>query len=411
MGDLLKIGIIIVAIILLIRLKIRLSITLLGSAAAIGVLFGLSPEQMTAAALNGFLDPETLKIVLALQLVLLFSAITKEQGGMQRALSALSNVFRDARVTVAIIPAVIGLLPVVGGAMLSAPLVSEASDELELSPERRTFLNYWFRHVWEYSLPTFPAVFLTAGIAGIPIADLVLVNLPLTAASILAGIVLGFRGIQRPAAPRTALTPAECGRQLFAFALNLAPLFSVILLTVAGGIHLAWSLLGVTAAIILLYRIRPAWVARLARTHLSLELAGLVWGIMVFKEMLSASNTMAGIAAELTRMGMPAAVLVVALPALIAFITGYTTAFVGLSFPVVLPLLPADGSAVFYVMLGLAGGICAHMLSPMHACFVMTLDYYRADMLKTYRLILLPALLTLLVGVAVFLAARMLSST
>ncbi len=405
MGDLIKIGIIIAAIILLIRLKVRLSLTLLGSAAVVGVLFGLSPAQMVAAALSGFLDAETLKIVLALQLVLLFSAITKEQGGMQRALSALSRVFRDARVTVAVIPAVIGLLPVVGGAMLSAPLVSEASDGLTLSPERRTFLNYWFRHVWEYSLPTFPAVFLTAGIAGIPIADLILVNLPLTAASVLAGIALGFRGIQRPAATQATLTPTDCGRQLLAFAWNLAPLFIVILLTVAGDIHLAWSLLGVTAAIVLLYRIRPARIVRLARTHLSLELAFLVWGIMVFKEMLSAGNAMAGTAADLTRMGMPAAVLVVALPALIAFITGYTTAFVGLSFPVILPLLPADGTVVYYVMLGLAGGICAHMLSPMHACFVMTLDYYRADMVKTYRLILAPALLTLLVGVGVFLAA------
>jgi hypothetical protein len=406
LGDLIKIGIVIAAIILLIRLKIRLSITLLGSAAAIGVLFGLSPAQMADAAFNGFLDPETLKIVLALQLVLLFSAITKERGGMQRALSALSTVFRDPRAAVAVIPAVIGMLPVVGGAMLSAPLVSQASDELKLSPERRTFLNYWFRHVWEYSLPTFPAVFLTAGIAGIPIADLVLVNLPLTAMSILAGIVLGFRGIHGPGALPAALTPAECGRQLLSFALNLAPLFIVILLTVAGGIHLAWSLLGVTAAIVFIYRIGPSRLFRLARTHLSLELAGLVWGIMVFKEMLGASQAMAGIAADLTRLGMPVSVLVVALPALIAFITGYTTAFVGLSFPVLLPLLPTDGSALFYVMLGLAGGIGAHLLSPMHACFVMTLDYYRADMLKTYRLILAPALLTFLVGVAVFLTAR-----
>ncbi len=406
MGDLVKLGIIIAAIILLIRLKLRLSITLLSSAVAIGLLFGLSPAQMIAAVRKGFLDAETLKIVLALQLVLLFSAITKEQGSMQRAISALSRVFRDARVTVAIIPAVIGLLPVVGGAMLSAPLVSEASDELGLSPERRTFLNYWFRHVWEYALPTFPAVFLTAGIVGIPIADLVLINLPLTAASILAGIVFGFKGVRPPPSAGAPPTPAECGRHLLVFAWNLAPLFVVILLTVAFDIHLAYSLLGVTAGVVLLYRIPPARLGRLAGAHLSLELAFLVWGIMVFKEMLTASSAMGSVVADLTRMGMPAAVLIVIVPALIAFITGYTTAFVGLSFPVVLPLLPADGSAVAYVMLGLAGGICAHLLSPVHACYVMTLEYYRADMGKTYRLLVAPAILTFLVGVAVFAAAR-----
>ncbi len=60
-------------------------------------------------------------------------------------------------------------------------------------------------------------------------------------------------------------------------------------------------------------------------------------------------------------------------------------------------------------MLGLAGGICAHLLSPVHSCYVMTLEYYRADMGKTYRLLLAPAILTFLVGVAVFVAARSLS--
>ena len=148
MGDLIKIGLIIIAIIFLIRLKVPLSITLIASAVALGLLFRLPMAHMRDAFVRGLLSAETLKIVMALELVLLFSAIMKEHGGMNRAISALSGAFRDARVTVAIIPAVIGLLPVVGGAMLSAPLVAEASDDLKLSAERRTFLNFWFRHVW-----------------------------------------------------------------------------------------------------------------------------------------------------------------------------------------------------------------------------------------------------------------------
>jgi hypothetical protein len=406
MGDLVKIGLIIIAIIILIRVKVPLSITLIASAVALGLLFRLPVAKMRDAILRGLLDAETLKIVSALELVLLFSAIMKEHGGMHRAISALSRVFRDARITVAIIPAVIGLLPVVGGAMLSAPLVAEASDDLKLSAERRTFLNFWFRHVWEYALPTFPAVFLTAGIVGIPIADLVLVNLPLTAASILAGIVFGFKGIRPFKSAHAPLTPAGMGKHLLAFVWNLLPFFLVILLTLCCNIHLVYSLALVTAGTVLRYRIPPARLGALVRRNFSIELAFLVWGIMLFKEMLTASSAMTSIAAELSRMGMPTAVLAALIPAVIAFITGYTTAFVGLSFPVLLPLLPTDGSSVYYVMLALAGGICAHLLSPMHACYVMTLEYYQAGMGKTYRLLFAPAILTFLTGVAAFLAAK-----
>ena len=183
MPDFLKIFFILVGIILLIRVKVALSLTLLISAGVLGFLFGLTPAGVGRSILKALLDPENLKLVASLQLILLFSAIMKEDGAMTRAISALRQIFRDARVTVAIIPAIIGLVPIMGGAMLSAPLVSEAADELKLSPERRTFLNFWFRHVWEYTLPTFPTLFLTASIVGLSIPEISLVNLPFTAAA------------------------------------------------------------------------------------------------------------------------------------------------------------------------------------------------------------------------------------
>jgi len=42
----------------------------------------------------------------------------------------------------------------------------------------------------------------------------------------------------------------------------------------------------------------------------------------------------------------------------------------------------------------------------MHACYIMTLEYYQADMGKTYRLLFAPAILTFLTGVAAFLTAK-----
>jgi len=340
--------------------------------------------------------------VLALQLVLLFSAVLKENGAMQRAISALSQVIRDARFTVAVIPAVIGLLPVVGGAMLSAPLVAEASDELRLSAERRTFLNFWFRHVWEYTLPTFPAVFLTASIAGIRVAELATVGIPLTLIAIAAGAVFGFKGVAGSMPGGLAGSGPKPWKQMGKFILNLLPFFLVILLTVGLDVHLLYPMAAVTTGVILFSRIPVGRLARLAREHLSVELAFLIWGIMLFKEILLSTGAMGNMARELAGMGIPTVALVVVLPALIAFITGYTTAFVGLSFPVLVPFLPADGSNVFYVMLALASGICAHLLSPMHACLSMTMQYYRAEMNRTYRLLLIPTLLLFLTGSSVF---------
>ncbi|HSV92535.1 MAG TPA: DUF401 family protein, partial [Desulfobacterales bacterium] len=127
MVDVLKIGLIIAGIIVLIRFKVALSLTLFVSALVLGLLFQLSAGEMLDGLLAAALSVDNLKLVLALQFVLLFSALLKENGSMARAIAALSRVLRDARFTVAVIPAVVGLLPVVGGAMLSAPLVGAAA--------------------------------------------------------------------------------------------------------------------------------------------------------------------------------------------------------------------------------------------------------------------------------------------
>lgn len=405
MPDFLKILFILAGIILLIRLKVALSLTLLVSAVVLGFLFGLSPAGIGRSILKALLDLENLKLVVSLQLILLFSAVMKENGAMTRAISALRQIFRDARVTVALIPAIIGLVPIMGGAMLSAPLVSEAADELKLSPERRTFLNFWFRHVWEYMLPTFPTIFLTASIVGLSIADLTLVNLPLSAAAFAAGILFGFRGVKAPSRLHSPLTLRDAAGYSFRFTANLLPFFLVILFTLYFKIHLAYSLALITAGTLLLYRFPLSLLKQLAGKHLSLELALLIWVIMIFKEVLLASGAMDITTRELAAMGMPPVVLVVLLPSLIAFITGYPTAFVGLSFPVLLPFIQSNPMGLYYVMLAIGSGLSAHLLSPMHACLVMTLQYYNASMEKVYRLLFAPVALLFLTGALVTLIA------
>jgi uncharacterized protein len=405
MPDSLKIILVLVGIIVLIRFKVALSITLLGASATLGLLFHLSPNQIAMGFYKGASDPETIKLAAALLLILFFSAVMKETGNMSRSITALRAVFRDSRITVGLIPSIIGLIPVIGGAMLSAPLVSEASDDLGLSPERRTFLNFWFRHIWEYTLPTFPALFLSSVILDIPVANICLVNLPLSVAAISAGIFFGFRGVRVRPQAQEALTFGEISKKILSFVLNLLPFFIVIFLTLYYKIHLVYSMILVTAGIILVNRISLRALRRLAGASLSLELALLIFGIMIFKEILLASGGMNSMALELSQLGLPPVVLVILLPGLIAFITGYSAAFVGLSFPVLLPFIQSSNLGLFYAMLAIGSGLSAHLLSPMHACLVMTLDYYKANVKKTYRMLFAPVAVIFSTAVVVLLLA------
>jgi len=156
---------------------------------------------------------------------------------MNKILEGFRHILKDMRVVIALLPAMIGLMPLVGGALVSAPMVVEGSDLLKLSPERRTFINYWFRHVWEYILPTYPALILAATLVGVPVRTLGWVNLPLTPVAILTGAMIGFWGISR-LQQGEALSQKTSAWELLK---NLFPLIFALVLVIGFKIELAYA--------------------------------------------------------------------------------------------------------------------------------------------------------------------------
>jgi integral membrane protein (TIGR00529 family) len=404
MSAIFKILLIIGSILLLVRFRIRLSVILWLAAAFLGFLFQLPPLQIGLGFLYGTLDPGTLKLMASLLLILFFSALMKETGNMARAISALQEIFRDARATVAVIPAVIGLLPVPGGAILSAPLVNEASDDLRLSPERRTFLNYWFRHIWEYSLPTYPGIILISSIVGVPVAKIFWVNFPLTLVSLVVGILLGFRGIRPSSGPAAPLTFQHILRNAVSLMRNFLPLFLLLLLTLYFKLHLLYSTLIAILAVVLFFRLPFSLLRQLGKESFSWEIVFLISGVMIFKKILETSGAMHSIAGEFTQLGMPVPLLITVIPCLFGFITGYATGMAGLSFPVLLPFMLGSEHIMIYILLAYGLGMSVTLLSPTHACLILTREYYQADIAKIYRLLFIPVAIVFCagIGIAVF---------
>src|SRR5574340_656401 len=122
--------------------------------------------------------------------------IIRKRGLLKQMTESLSRVARDRRVTMAVLPGVIGLLPSAGGAAFSAPMVQEAAGDIAVSPERRAFINYWFRHIWEYVSPLYPGILLTAAVTGLPLNRLMLSQTPLAVAVVVTGALLCFRGVE-----------------------------------------------------------------------------------------------------------------------------------------------------------------------------------------------------------------------
>jgi hypothetical protein len=87
-----------------------------------------------------------------------------------------THIYLQART---IFPALVGLLPVPGGALFSAPLLAQIGCfDHTCDPPLFSFTNYWFRHIWECWWPVGPGILMVAALTDSPVWEFAAVLMP-----------------------------------------------------------------------------------------------------------------------------------------------------------------------------------------------------------------------------------------
>lgn len=392
MTDLIKIGAAFALIVLLLRFKWNLGLVMLLAAAFLGALYLIDPVRQARVFLAACSDPVTINLVTGLALIMTLENIIRKRGVLKRMMEAVVNVARDRRIAMAVLPGVIGLLPSAGGAAFSAPMVQEAAADAEMTPEHKAFVNYWFRHIWEYCSPLYPGVVLAAAITRLPLNRLLLSQLPLAIAVVCVGAFLGFRGLSG-----TTVAGKRDWHELRALFLTLLPILASLVLVIAFKLPLAIAMAAIVLAMLLFYRYSWGEIRIMLRESISLNVILMVVGIMVFKNMLDASGAIEALPVFFRESGLPMGVILFTLPFLAGLLTGLTVGFVGATFPIITAMMGGHPDAAT-ITFAFASGFAGVMLSPTHLCLLLTVQYFKADLAGTYRLMYLPVVLVFLVG-------------
>jgi len=397
-----KILAIISCMVVLIRKKVSVGYVLLVNAALAAALFKMTLKSAAKAVGAGAFSLNTLDLVAVMIFIIGLGNIMKMVRNFDRAIESLEAIFADTRAVMAVIPAIIGFLPMPGGALLSAPMVETVSKGADTDAAQNTVINFWFRHVWEYIWPLYPGIILTAALLEIPERNVVAVNFPLSGAAIFGGLLFCFRGVVPPAVSRKTFALAGHFRQLVA---SLLPIIVIVLATLVFKMPLLLSLGVVCATLLILHRFNREQLRVLVRKSATVETISLIVGVKVFQSVIDRSGAASEVVESFVSMNIPPALLVLAVPFVIGILTGITLAFVGVTFPVLMPFFVHETGAVAYpyVMLAYAGGFLGVLFSPVHLCLVLTKDYFKADFGHVYRLLIGPALVVLAVAVVWFL--------
>jgi hypothetical protein len=134
----------------------------------------------------------------------------------------------------------------------------------------------------------------------------------------------------------------------------------------------------------------------------------LVVGIQAFSAALlcplndAGYNLITGMRDEFIRTGIPIVAVVMLIPFISGMATGVAFGFVGASFPIVFALVGPELSLALSAAttaFAYAFGYMGMMLSPVHACFVVTAEYFGTKIFKAYRYIIKPVIVVLITSI------------
>lgn len=367
---------------------------LVGSA-LLAVAFAMPPALVAATAAGTLTTWTTWQLTIALVAIVVLEHALREWGALRKLSAGLLGIVRDERVAMAALPALIGFLPSAGGARFSAPLVDEVAASTDASPTMRSFANYWFRHVWNYTVPVYAGVVLASAVAGTSLASIIAANTPLTLAALVAGVVIAFPGV-RSIGRREQERSAR--GHLSDLVPGLVPILGVLVAVLAFRVDVALALVIATLAVVLAAHVPARDVLRVLRSRTTLRIAAMVLGVLLFKDVLQASGAVRTVPALLDGAGVPLLAVAFVLPLVVGFVTALETAFVGLTFP----LLVAAAGAVDLRLLAFAyaAGFSGVMLSPLHLCMVFTREYFETEYLPILRPVALATTVVLAIGFA-----------
>ena len=120
-----------------------------------------------------------------------------------------------------------------------------------------------------------------------------------------------------------------------------------------------------------------------------------IFGALIFRCVLENSSAVVAVSDGLTNLHIPLAAVAFGAPFVAGLLTGLMAAAYSIGFPVILPLVVADGGTVApaWMVWMMAGGIVGTMLSPVHLCLALTRVYFKAEWGPVYRLLAPAALL------------------
>jgi integral membrane protein (TIGR00529 family) len=355
-----------------------LPLALFCGAVILGV-FTMPVMQVLEIIASTLTDSSVLLLSLAMGVIPMIGGTMKASGQMD---DLVNNLRIGKRGLMALSPAMMGLLPMPGGALLSAPILEKGG--VGVPDDLKVAINNWFRHLFVMIYPLSSALIASAKIADLSVYSAALYLLPTFFFALFLGYVFFVRKVagtieyDKPFSVKGLLLPLLIVLVAPLLDYSIKRFFNLPVKEVA-------TIIGVSTSLFLsvLMSRFPLNIVSIAKRMKPWNFTLIILGMFVFLNIFrqsSAAVLIASIPLE------PATLCVVA-----GFVLGVATGRVLLPASIMLPVYLTFGTITPVVFALIYTSIFfGYMISPVHPCVGVSLEYFNVPMKNFLRLLIVP---------------------
>ena len=375
--------IIIIGIVMVLS-KYELGIILTMGALGFALLAGVNLLQ---SLINVLTDPSILALIIIMILIPILGGIMEESGLMMEMIQKM-RISRKS--SLMMIPALFGLLPVPGGALMSAPIVQQIDSEEDAT--KKVSINVWYRHMLIMVYPLSSSLIISSYLTDINLYVLVIGLFP----GLIVMWLIGYITLVKNVSPFTEQGERDLKRAFH----NLLPILIAPIVDFVGRtlfnffVPELFLLVGLIFSIWLALRFSKMEFSSIKIISKKMKIWRfplIIFSMFIFLEVFVLSGAPEEIAS---------ADLSVFLLILIGFFLGFATGRIQLPISILIPIYLAPITVLTMSLLDFifiyTSISLGYLITPLHPCVAYSTEYFETDFISVVKILGKPIFISFL---------------
>ena len=368
------------SIFILSKRRIPIGVAICICAVLMAFLGGLGLSDFKWVIISTFFDIAKIQIYIIVIEIGVLGVLLKKYKIINEIISYMTKVVQSRRIKLMFIPALVGLLTVPGGAIISAPFVDRLGEESNLSSTNRAIINLVYRHTLTNIIPYNASILVIASFTfQVSIYRFIGLNCIFVIQYLVITYFLYIRKVQND----NILSTSPVWPNLINLIIYTSPVYLVILLNIFFKIPFC---IGLLANLLVIYLLRPqkTFLIDIAQAFNINILLALV-GVYLIQSIIGKMESITGLLIFIFNDPQTVMFGIIFTSFFFGMVTGFQPAALGVVVPILITLPLSESRLMLYCHFAFMGSFIGYFFSPLHLCQLFTCEYLKVSIMDLYK--------------------------